>query len=77
MQKTLTELQREFINMRLGSFIHFNSATFQFNTGDIEDWEFMHENGNEPRRYPFNEKDWNPTNLDCAQWAEVAKAADF
>lgn len=77
MSKNLTGLQREFINLRLGSFIQFNSATFQFNTGDIEDCEYMHENGNEPRLHPFDEKDWNPTNLDCDQLAAVAKAAGF
>lgn len=70
----LEELQKKFINLRMGTFIHWNSAAVQFNTGDTEDWEFMHENGNEPRKYPFDEKDWNPTHLDCRQWAETAKA---
>lgn len=73
--KDLLQLQKEFINLRLGTFIHFNSATFQFHTGEIEDWEFAHENAGEPRRFPFDEKDWNPTELDCAQWAKTAKAA--
>ncbi len=72
----LLELQKHFINLRFGTFIHFNSGTIQFNTGDIEDWEFNHENGGEPRRYPFNEKDWNPGHIDCERWAEVAKSAD-
>ena len=31
----LPELQKSFINLRLGTFIHFNSATFQFHTGEI------------------------------------------
>ena len=77
MAKKLIDLQKDFINLRLGSFIHFNSATFQFHTGDIEDWEFMHENGDQPRLYPFDEKDWNPARLDCDQWAGIAKAAGF
>lgn len=71
---TLENLQREFINLRLGTFIHFNSATVQFCTGDIKDWEFAHENGGSPRLYPFDEKDWNPQNLNCAQWAAAAKS---
>lgn len=70
----LLELQRRFINLRFGAFIHFNSGTVQFNTGDIEDWEYDHENANMPRRFPFNEQDWNPQNLNCKRWAEVAKS---
>ncbi len=71
----LLELQKHFVNLRFGTFIHFNSGTIQFNTGDIEDWEFNHENGDEPRRYPFNEKGWNPSDIDCEKWAAVAKSA--
>lgn len=74
----LVELQRQFINLRMGAFIHFNSGTIQFNSNpEIEDWEYDHENGNQPRRFPFNEADWNPANIDCDQWAAVAKAAGF
>lgn len=72
---SLTDLQKDFINLRFGTFIHFNSATFQFNKGEITDWEYGHENGGEPRRFPFCEKDWNPTDLDCRQWAAIAKSA--
>jgi alpha-L-fucosidase len=73
---TLESLQKDFINLRLGTFIHFNSATVQFhNNSEIIDWEFDHENGSDPRRFPFNEADWNPTNLDCKGWAKAAKAA--
>ncbi len=69
-------LQKEFINLRLGTFIHFNSATMQFHDNPkIIDWEFDHENGNDPRQYPFYEADWNPTALDCKGWAKAAKAA--
>ncbi len=71
----LLELQKHFVNLRFGTLIHFNSGTIQFNTGSIVDWEFDHENAGQPRRYPFDEKDWNPSNIDCAQWAAVAKSA--
>ena len=73
---TLLENQKRFINLRLGTFIHFNSATFQFNsTTDVEDWEFGHENFGQERKYPFCGKDWNPTELDCREWARAAKEA--
>lgn len=75
--KDLLELQKHFINLRLGTFIHFNSAIFQFNTGDTVDWEFDHENGGKPRLHPFAEQDWNPTELNCRQWAAAAKDAGF
>lgn len=71
---SLLELQKHFINLRLGTFIHFNSATAQFNSSEIEDWEFDCENNDKHRLYPFNAKDWNPSNLDCDQWAAVAKS---
>lgn len=71
----LLENQKNFINLRLGTFIHFNSATFQFNTSNIIDWEYDHENFNKERLYPFDEKDWNPTELDCEGWAKAAKSA--
>lgn len=71
---TLEELQKKFINLRLGTFIHFSSGTIQFNSGEVEDWEFDHENGGKPRLYPFDEKDWNPDRLDCDQWAAAAKS---
>ena len=55
----LCALQRDFINLRLGTFIHWNSAAVQFHANpDIIDWEFDLENGGEPRRYPFPESDW-------------------
>lgn len=75
MQKDLLQLQKDFVNLRLGMFIHFNSATFQFHTGDIEDWEFEHENGGIARKFPFDPKQWNPKSLDCTQWAKTAELA--
>ena len=71
----LIENQMKFINLRLGTFIHFNSATVQFHAHEIEDWEIDHENAGVPRLYPFDEKDWNPADLDCSQWAKIAKSA--
>ncbi|MDO5423092.1 MAG: alpha-L-fucosidase [Eubacteriales bacterium] len=73
--KPLVQLQKAFINLRFGTFIHFNSATVQFCSGELCDWEYDHENAGAPRLYPFAEKDWNPVNLDCVQWAKTAKSA--
>ena len=53
----LEDLQKKFINLRFGTFIHFNSATFQFhNNPDIIDWEYDHENGDLPRQFPFDKR---------------------
>lgn len=71
----LQSLQKNFINLRFGTFIHFNSATAQFHASEIIDWEYDHENGSQPRKYPFSPADWNPQALDCAQWAAIAKSA--
>lgn len=71
----LIENQKKFINLRLGTFIHFNSATFQFNHSEVVDWEYAHENFGEVRKYPFDPQDWNPTELDCEEWAKAAKSA--
>lgn len=59
-EASLRELQQRFIELRFGMFIHFNMAT-------------------------YNEADWadpdaplalfNPSDLDCEQWATVAKSA--
>ena len=47
----LEQNQLNFINLRFGTFIHFNSASVQFHsTEDIADWEFDHENGGEEER---------------------------
>lgn len=73
-QQELIERQKWFVNLRLGMFIHFNSATFQFNSGDIIDWEFGHENNGLPRKFLFNPQYWNPESLDCKQWTKAAKA---
>lgn len=71
----LQKNQLDFINLRFGTFIHFNSATVQFHTGEMKDWEWGHENEGTPREFPFSPADWNPTELDCKQWARSAKEA--
>lgn len=71
----LRSLQRDFINLRFGTFIHFNSATVQFRRGETTDWEFDCENHGSPRQFPFSPKDWSPDDLDCRQWAAIAKSA--
>ena len=68
--------QLKFINLRFGTFIHFNSASVQFHASkDVIDWEYDVENGGAERKYPFSEKDWNPHALDTDVWAKMAKAA--
>ena len=71
----LIQLQKDFINLRLGTFIHWNSAAVQFHNSEYIDWEYGCENGGAPRKFPFNEADWNPKSLDCRRWAEIAKSA--
>lgn len=75
MKKDLVQLQLDFTNLRLGTFIHFNSATFQFAEGEVVDWESYCGSGEEPLRHPFDPGDWNPAELDCEQWAAAAKSS--
>jgi alpha-L-fucosidase len=58
--KDLRELQQDFINLKFGMFIHFNIPTFTDN-----DWP-------DPDTDPAV---FNPTKLDCGQWAKAAKSA--
>ena len=58
--KPLHQLQQEFLDLRMGMFIHFNMATFQ-------DREWGDPTG------PVSA--FNPTHLDTDQWAEAAKSA--
>ena len=60
--KSLHQLQQDFVDLRFGMFIHFNMPTFA-----PEDWP-------DPDM-PVSA--FNPTKLDCAQWAEAAKAANM
>jgi alpha-L-fucosidase len=54
------DLQKAFVDLRFGMFIHFNMGTFH----DAE-WVLP---GQDP-------KSFNPTALDCTQWAAAAKSA--
>ena len=59
-EKSLHQLQQEFIDRRFGMFIHFNMPTFY-----DQDW---------PDPDAPAER-FNPTRLDCRQWAKAAKSA--
>ena len=58
--KTLHELQQEFVDLRFGMFNHFSTGTFL-----DQDWA-------DPDCSP---EVFNPTKLDCSQWAKAAKSA--
>ena len=59
-QKTLRQLQQEFVDLRFGMFIHFNIPTYS-----LEDWP----DPDQPA------STFNPEKLDCGQWARAAKSA--
>lgn len=61
-QKPLYQLQQEFIDLRFGLFIHFNIPTFS-----TDDWP-------DPQ---MPASAFNPTRLNCRQWAEAAKTANM
>lgn len=61
-QKSLHQLQQEFVDLRFGMFIHFNIPTYS-----PEDWP----DPDQPA------STFNPTRLDCRQWARAAKAASM
>ncbi|MBP1651839.1 MAG: coagulation factor 5/8 type domain protein, partial [Bacteroidetes bacterium] len=60
--KSLSTLQQQFVDLRFGMFIHFNIPTFM-----DQDWP-------DPET-PATA--FNPTKLDCNQWATTAKAANM
>jgi alpha-L-fucosidase len=60
MSKSLRDLQLEFLNLRFGMFIHYNMSTFHG-----EEWA-------KPNHDPAS---FNPTSLDCDQWARAAVSA--
>lgn len=60
--RSLTELQQEFVNLRFGMFIHYNIPTYM-----SDDWA-------DPEAPPTL---FNPTKLDCGQWAKTAKDANM
>lgn len=57
---TMYQNQSNHVNLRFGMFIHFNMGTFH-------DAEWVN-----PGQDPLS---FNPTNLDCNQWAAAAKSA--
>ncbi|WP_316838549.1 alpha-L-fucosidase [Pedobacter gandavensis] len=59
-QTNLHELQANFVDLRFGAMMHFNMGTFT-----DEEWA-------SPNHDP---KQFNPTKLDCNQWAEACKSA--
>jgi alpha-L-fucosidase len=61
-QKNLNQLQQEFVDLRFGMFIHFNIPTFM-----DHDWA-------DPEASPSL---FNPTKLNCDQWAKAAKSANM
>ncbi len=61
-QKPLQQLQQEFVDLRFGMFIHFNIPTYM-----NQDWA-------DPEASPSI---FNPTKLDCDQWAKAAKSANM
>jgi alpha-L-fucosidase len=58
----LHQLQQQFVDLRFGMFIHFNIPTFM-----NQDWA-------DPDASPSL---FNPTHLDCSQWARAAKSANM
>lgn len=60
--KSLSELQQEFVDLRFGMFIHYNIPTYM-----PDDWA-------DPDASPAI---FNPTKLDCSQWAKAAKSANM
>lgn len=60
--KSLAQLQQEFVDLRFGMFIHFNIPTFL-----DHDWA-------DPEDSPSI---FNPTKLNCDQWAKAAKSANM
>ncbi|MFY0253825.1 alpha-L-fucosidase [Chitinophaga sp. 30R24] len=61
-QRSLHDLQQQFVDLRFGMFIHFNIPTFM-----DDDWA-------DPDASPAI---FNPKKLDCNQWAEAAKSANM
>lgn len=59
-QKPLSELQQSFVDLKFGMFIHFNIPTYA-----NQDWP-------DP---DMPATAFNPTKLDCDQWAKAAKSA--
>ena len=61
-KQTLQQLQQQFVDLRFGMFIHFNIPTYM-----NQDWP-------DPEASPSI---FNPTKLNCDQWAKAAKSANM
>ena len=61
-QLPLSQLQQQFVDLRFGMFIHFNIPTYM-----DQDWP-------DPDASPAI---FNPTKLNCDQWAKAAKSANM
>jgi alpha-L-fucosidase len=61
---TIYDLKKDFVNMRFAMFLHFNMATFENKNGTSD-----YGSGN------ANPAFFNPTGLNCGQWAAAAKTA--
>jgi len=61
-QQPLQQLQQQFVDLRFGMFIHFNIPTYM-----NQDWP-------DPEASPAL---FNPTKLNCDQWAKAAKSANM
>jgi alpha-L-fucosidase len=59
-QSSLQQLQSDFVDLRFGVMMHFNMGTFT-----DEEWASPKHNPNQ----------FNPTKLDCSQWAKACKEA--
>ncbi|MBQ6087678.1 MAG: alpha-L-fucosidase [Bacteroidales bacterium] len=60
--RSLKEVQQDFVDLRFGMFIHYNIPTYT-----PEDWP----DPDTPAEV------FNPTKLDCRQWARAAKSANM
>lgn len=64
--RSLAELQLAFVNTRYQAYFHYNMATFKN----------LHTEETVGRTYGKDPADmWEPTGLDCQQWAQVCKDA--
>jgi alpha-L-fucosidase len=66
---------KDFREKRLGMFIHFNSATFQYCRNEGQDWAYGITDNRDPAYRTFNPSDFNVTAIDFDQWADVALSA--
>lgn len=77
--KPLAELQRDMVNMRFSMFIHFSPATYQENgTTRLMPDHGMPRQGRDGILGTADDVSpalFNPTKLDCGQWADAAKSA--